>query len=72
MKCHSCDEDATQMFHFRRAGSTQKEAFTHIPTCDLHSLKDRPQCGECFCKEDWEVLMERERNKRAGRAADKP
>ena len=69
MLCSSCDKQATQMFHFREEGQSNAGSCSHIPTCDLHSLKDRPQCERCFCTGTWEVLMDRERAKMARKAA---
>lgn len=58
--CSDCDKPATQMFHFRneRAGLDE---FRHVPRCELHSLRDHPQAAACFCKGNWQQLMERER-----------
>jgi hypothetical protein len=67
MLCSSCEKPATQMFHFREEGQSNLDSFSHVPTCDLHSLKDRPQCATCLCTETWEVLMDRERKLRLGR-----
>jgi hypothetical protein len=64
MVCSSCEKEATQMFHFRAEGQlVNLDPVSHVPTCDLHSLRDRPQCAACTCTETWEVLMDRERAK---------
>lgn len=60
MKCSDCDKTATLMFHFRNEGANLND-YKHVPRCDLHSLKDSPQAASCFCKENWEVLVQRER-----------
>jgi len=67
--CSSCEKQATQMFHFREESQPNLDSFSHVPTCDLHSLRDRPQCGTCVCTENWEVLMDRERAKLGRKAA---
>jgi hypothetical protein len=69
MLCSSCEKQATQMFHFREEGQSNLDSFSHVPTCDLHSLKDRPLCATCFCTETWEVLMNREQVKIGRKAA---
>jgi hypothetical protein len=61
MICSSCEKPATQMFHFREEGQSHLNPSWHVPSCDLHSLKDRPKCAPCFCTETWEVLMEKQR-----------
>jgi len=63
MLCSSCEKQATQMFHFREERQSKSDSFTHVPTCDLHSLRNRPRCAICFCTETWEGLMDRERVK---------
>jgi hypothetical protein len=60
MRCSDCENEATMLFHFRNEGANPND-FKHVPRCDLHSLKDSPRAASCFCKEDSETLMRRER-----------
>jgi hypothetical protein len=69
IRCCSCTNEATQMFHFREEGQSDLKPYSHVPTCDLHSLSDRPRCAECLCTESWEVIMDRERAKLGRKAA---